>query len=141
MTVFRILIFCFKLAGEAASSLPCCLVLVKVISFWRFHFRDGTRQQFTCTTDYSKSHIDIPHFPYLLDWYTCISTNHQLLILHTLRLTLLFMCIYAIEFCWPQQLALLILEGVRSMFPFIVVVSYVPNLMKVILKFYCYNHS
>jgi hypothetical protein len=30
MTVFRILIFCFKLAGEAASSLPCCLVLFKV---------------------------------------------------------------------------------------------------------------
>ena len=41
MTVFRILIFCFKLAGEAANSLPCCLVLFRVISFWRFHFRDG----------------------------------------------------------------------------------------------------
>ena len=42
MTVLRILIFCFKLAGEAASSLPCCLVLFRVSSFWRFHFRDGT---------------------------------------------------------------------------------------------------
>ena len=41
MTVFRIFIFCFRLAGEAASSLPCCLALFKVISFCRFHLREG----------------------------------------------------------------------------------------------------
>ena len=43
MTVFRILIFCVRLAGELASSWLCCLIFLIVISFCKFHLRDGVR--------------------------------------------------------------------------------------------------
>ena len=43
MTVFRILIFCLRLAGERVSSLHCCLAFWSVISFYRFHFSDNNR--------------------------------------------------------------------------------------------------
>ena len=33
MSVFKILIFCFRLAKDTTSSLPCCLALLKVIFF------------------------------------------------------------------------------------------------------------
>ena len=42
MTVLRIFIFCFKLAGEFASSWPCCLAFFSVISFYKFHLNEGT---------------------------------------------------------------------------------------------------
>ena len=41
MTVFKILTFCLRLAGDRASSLLCCLVFWRVISHWRFHLREG----------------------------------------------------------------------------------------------------
>ena len=43
MTVFRILIFCVRLAGDLARSWLCCLTFLIVISFWSFHLRDGVR--------------------------------------------------------------------------------------------------
>ena len=39
--MFRMLIFCLRLAGERVSSVHCCLAFWSVISFWRFHLRDG----------------------------------------------------------------------------------------------------
>ena len=41
MTVFRILIFCLRLAGDRVSSLLCCLVFWRVISLCMFHLREG----------------------------------------------------------------------------------------------------
>ena len=41
MIVFNILIFCFRLAGELASSFPYCLVFFSVISFRKLHMSDG----------------------------------------------------------------------------------------------------
>ena len=41
MIVFNILFFGFRLAGELASSFPCCLVFFNAISFGKLHLRDG----------------------------------------------------------------------------------------------------
>ena len=41
MTVLRMLIFCLRLAGERLSSFLCYLAFWSVISFYRFHLRDG----------------------------------------------------------------------------------------------------
>ena len=40
--MLRILIFCFRLAGELASSRPCCLAFFSVIFFCKFHLSEGT---------------------------------------------------------------------------------------------------
>ena len=39
--MFKILIFCLRLAGDRVSSLLCCLAFWRVISFCRFHLSDG----------------------------------------------------------------------------------------------------
>ena len=44
MTVFKILIFCLRLAGERVSNLHCCLAFWSVISFCRFQLSDGIRR-------------------------------------------------------------------------------------------------
>ena len=43
MIVFKILIFCLRLASEGVSNLFCCLVFWSVLSFCRFHLSDGIR--------------------------------------------------------------------------------------------------
>ena len=43
MTVLRILIFCMRLAGELIRSWLCYLSFLSVISFCRFHLKDGVR--------------------------------------------------------------------------------------------------
>ena len=43
MMVLRILIFCVRLAGELVSDWLCCFTLLSVVSFLRFHLRDGVR--------------------------------------------------------------------------------------------------
>ena len=43
MTVFKILSFCLRLAGERVSSCSCCLAFCNVTSFCSFHLSDGIR--------------------------------------------------------------------------------------------------
>ena len=40
--MFRILIFCVRLAGELVNSWLCCLTFI-IISFCKFHLSDGVR--------------------------------------------------------------------------------------------------
>lgn len=42
MTMFRMWIFCLIVAREAISILLCFFAFVMVISFWMFHFKEGT---------------------------------------------------------------------------------------------------
>ena len=43
ITMFKILIFCVRLAGELVSNWLCCLTFLSVVSFCRFHLSDGAR--------------------------------------------------------------------------------------------------
>lgn len=43
MTIFRILNFCLRLAGEMFSNLLCCLAFWNVVYFCKFDLSDGIR--------------------------------------------------------------------------------------------------